>query len=169
MVRRGREVNKVVSFGLGLWLPCLTSKICPWPSPPRTLIIVFVSELRKSVNPAFLVNEMQAPSTGGWRPPRHSIYLERGRGLIRPRIHLWCSAPTLSSQPEPWVSLHGTHCCRRARYCLPPTGRQIYSFQRYHNIEQLVIASQCLTSHTLLLCQPQVPRLNTVKTRGNVL
>lgn len=136
---------------------------------PQAFNYSFCSEVGKSMNPAFSVSEMQAPSAGGWRPPGHNIYLERARGLIGPRIHLWLSAPTLSSQAEPWVSLLGTHCCCRARYCLPPGGRQIYSFQRYHNIEQLVIASQCLTSHTLLLCQPQVPRLNTVKTRGNVL
>ena len=47
-----------------------------------------------------------------------------------------------------------THHCCRARYFLSPTGGWIYSFQWCHNIEQLVIVSHCLHSHTLLLCQP---------------
>lgn len=48
-----------------------------------------------------------------------------------------------------------THHCCRTRYFLSPTGGWIYSFQWYHNIEQLVIVPHCLPSHTLLLCQPQ--------------
>lgn len=127
MVRRGREVNKVVSFGLGLWLPCLTSKICPWPSPPRTLIIVFVSELGKSVNPAFLVNEMQAPSTGGWRPPRHSIYLERGRGWSDQEFicgvqHRLCHH---SQSPEYLYTAH-IAAVEQGTVCLPREDRFIH-------------------------------------------
>lgn len=131
---------------------------------------LFGSEEGESVIAALPISEMQAASVGCWWPIRYSIYLAGGRGLIWLRIHLWlqpCLCHRIHSTKS--VSFLHTLCRFRARCFFSPIGRQIYSFQWYHNIEQLVIVSCCLASHTFLLCQPQVPWLKTAKTRGNML